>query len=416
MTQNQTIKCPECGCSIPLTEAIAKQAEEKLRKSIESEVNKKTKELDREAAFLKKQSEDLEREKQSIDEKVKYQLKIESKKIAEQERSKILAEQSSQTKAIEEELEEKRAQLSKAKNRELELRKQQRSLEDDKENLELTVQRKLDEERKLVFEQASKKAFEEQFLKLDEKDNLLAAMKTQIDDLKRKSELGSQEAQGEALEQHLQEILQRAFPFDKLEEIKKGIKGADIKQIVHSSAGRVCGTILWETKNTKLFSQDWIVKLKKDQQSAKADIAILMTITLPKGIENCGLYEDTWITDYKSALGLATAMRYSILEVARQKLVSSSKSGTKGLIYDYITGKEFALHIKSIVIAFIRMQEDLETEKRAINRIWKKRDKQITSVLTNLSGMRGSIEGISQKALPDAGSMSLEEIGENDDQ
>ncbi|KKK62778.1 hypothetical protein LCGC14_3000950, partial [marine sediment metagenome] len=183
---------------------------------------------------------------------------------------------------------------------------------------------------------------------------------------------------------------------------------------VYNSAGKSCGTILWETKSTKLFAYDWVEKLKKDQQASGADIAVLATSILPKEIDTFGLYNDIWITDYRLSLGLAMALRYSLLEIARQKVVSSGKAGTKSLIYEYVTGREFAMHIKIIASAFTKMQENLEAEKRAIARIWKKREKQLTTVLTNVSGMRGSIEGIAQKALPDVNVMSLEDIGDDD--
>ncbi|KKL85412.1 hypothetical protein LCGC14_1955020, partial [marine sediment metagenome] len=372
-------------------------------------------ELHRQDTFLKDRAKALEREKQKIDEQIQYKLIVEREKIADEERTKVLAEQSAQTAALEKELKEKQDKLYAANQRELELRKQQRDLEDEKSNLELTVQRKLDEERRSVFEQASKKASEEQALKLYQKAELIATMRKQIDELKRRAEVGSQEAQGEALEKNLQSILQQAFQYDKFSEVKKGTRGADVIQTVYTSAGRICGTIIWETKNTKLFAYDWIDKLKKDQQASKSDIAVIMTITLPKEVETFGLYDDVWITDYKSALGLATALRHGLLEVARQKIITSGKAGTKALIYEYITGKEFAMHIKVIVSAFAKMQEELETEKRAITRIWKKREKQLTTVLSNVSGMRGSIEGISQKALPDVSLMSLEEIGDDNE-
>ena len=416
MDSNQNIKCPKCGTVIPLTKAFAKQAEDTLRKQIESEVSEKTEEINRQESFLKERSKELDREKQKIDEQVQHTLRVEREKIADQERTKVLAEQSTQMKALTTELEEKRDQLSSANKRELDLRKQQRDLEDDKDNLELTVQRKLDEERRTIFEQASKKAAEEQALKLSEKDELLASMKSKIEELRRKSEVGSQEAQGEALEKNLQSMLQQAFQYDKFSDIKKGIRGADIIQTVYNTAGRPCGTIIWETKNTKLFAYNWIEKLKKDQQSSKADIAVIMTITLPNEIVGFGfgIYDDIWITNYKSALGLATALRQVLLEVARQKVVSSGKAGTKAMIYEYVTGKEFAMHIKVIVSAFAKMQEELETEKRAVTRIWKKREKQLATVLSNVAGMRGSIEGLSQKALPDVDLMSLEEIGDDD--
>ncbi len=412
MSNDQKVKCPECGALIPLTEALTSGIETELKEKLKAEFTKKTDDINREADFLKHRAEELDKEKQKISEEVKYQIKVKSAQIAEQERDKALAENSQQTKALEEELEEKRTQLASANEKELLLRKQQRDLEDSKADLELKVQRTLDEERAKIFDKASLKAAEEQALKLHEKDDLLNVMKKQIDDLKRKAELGSQEGQGEALEKSLQEMLEQQFKYDKFEDVKKGARGADILQTIYNPAGKACGTIIWELKNTKLFMQDWISKLKKDQQAAKSDIAVLMTMTLPKGIENFGLHDDIWVTDYKSTLGLATALRHGLLEVARQKVVDAGKSGAKGLIYDYVTGKEFASHIKLIVSAFTQMQEELEAEKRALTRIWKKREKQLSTVLNNVSGMRGSIEGISQKALPDV-DVSLETIGDD---
>ena len=184
---------------------------------------------------------------------------------------------------------------------------------------------KLDEERKKIAEEASRKAAEENLLKMREKDDQLAAMKKQIDELKRKAEVGSQEAQGEALEQELQECLERTFPIDKFEEIKKGAKGADIIQRIRNTSGKECGIILWESKNTKDFQKSWVEKLKKDQQDKNADIAIIMTVTLPKEIDSFGQYEDVWITDYRSAIGLAVALRHGLINVARQKLITAGQ-------------------------------------------------------------------------------------------
>ncbi len=411
----QKIKCPNCDFEIPLTDTLVKQTEKALRTKIANENASKEADLERQSKFLNKRAKNLEEEKSKINEEVQYQLKAQTEKIADQERTKILAEQSNKTEALEQELSEQRAKISAANKLELELRKQQRDLEDEKNNLELKVQRTIDQERKSILAKAKEEAAEEQFLKMEEKNEILASMKRTIDDLKRKAELGSQEAQGEALEKNLQESLQQAFTYDKFSEVKKGIRGADIIQTVYNSAGKICGTIIWELKHTKLFAQSWIDKLKKDQQASNSDIAVLMTVTLPKEIENFGIYQNVWVTDYKSTLGLATALRGGLIEVTKQKAISSGNASTKQLIYEYVTGREFSMHIQVIVSAFARMQEELETEKRAISRIWKKREKQISNVLNNISGMRGSIEGISQKALPKVSMMSLEEIGDEDE-
>jgi len=315
-------------------------------------------------------------------------------------------------------LEEKNQKLKEFQQQELELRKQQRQLQEEKEAFELEAARKLDEERNKIAEEAGKKAAEENMLKMREKDDQLAAMKKQIGELKRKAEVGSQEAQGEALEQELQEYLERTFPYDRFQEVKKGTRGADILQIVHNRTGKECGKILWESKNTKEFQKSWIEKLKKDQQEAGVNIAIIMSIVLPKGIDGFGQYDGIWLTDYRSAIGLATALRQGLIEVARQKLITTGQDSIKDILYQYITGQEFTMHIRAVVEAFQRMNEELEKEKRAMTKIWNSREKQIATVIENVAGIHGSIEGLvgGQKALPEIETLSLDAIAEENEE
>jgi hypothetical protein len=409
---DQTIKCPECGAEIPLTKALTGQIEKNIASKYKAEAAEREKEYQEKFNELNKQKKALEQQEQEIDKKVEEKLKAERKEIAEVERQKILSEQEETTKALKEELEEKNKKIKEANKKELQLLKQQRELEEAKENVELEVQRKLGEERKKILEEAKKAASEEQMLKMREKNDQLDAMKKRIDELKRKAELGSQEAQGEAMEEELQEYLDRSFPYDQFEEVKKGARGADVIQTVYNSSGRECGKILWESKNTKDFQKKWTEKLKSDQQDAKADIAVILSAALPKEITGFGVYDGVWVTDYKSLLGLATALRQGLLEAARQKIINTGRDSIKDHIYNYVTSQEFALHIKTIVSAYNQMKEDLESEKRSMNRIWKKREKQIQLILDNVTGMYGSIEGIvsNQKTLPEVDNLALDSI------
>lgn len=339
-------------------------------------------------------------------------MKDEKDKVAEAERQKILAEQAEANRLVREELAEKSKKLAEANKKELELLKQQQELQEKAESIELEVQRKIVEQRKKIAAEAAEKASEEQMLKIREKDDLIKTMQEQLESLKRRAELGSQEAQGEALEEELKDLLAREFPFDQIEEVKKGSRGADVIQTVCSSSGKECGKILWESKNTKDFQKPWIEKLKTDQQQAQADIAILMTVAMPSGIKRFGLQEGLWITDYKSATGLATALRQGIVKASREKAITAGRDSIKDVIYNYVTSQEFALHISSVMNSYKQMNEDLEAEKRAMAKIWKKREKQIATVLDNVSGMYGSIEGIVgvQKALPTVDAMELDSI------
>ena len=172
---------------------------------------------------------------------------------------------------------------------------------------------------------------------------------------------------------------------------------------------------MWESKNTKDFKKTWLPKLRKDQQDAKADIAVIVSVALPKEIESFGRQDDIWVSDFKSVIGLAAVLRELLIRVTRQKLVSAGQATMKDSIYEYVTGPEFAMHIKEVASAFAQMQQELEKEKRAVVLIWKKREKQISTVLTNVAGMRGSIEGLAQKALPEAEGFSLEEIADEEE-
>jgi hypothetical protein len=381
---DQTIKCPKCGTEIPLTEALTGQIEQSIKLKYEQEFAES--------------------------------LNAERKTIAETERRKILDEQAEQTKALEGELEEKNQKLKEFQRQELELRKQQRKLQEEKDAFALEAARKLDEERKKIAEEAGKKAADEQMLKMREKDDLIKAMQEQIESLKRKSETGSQEAQGEALEGLLQEYLERSFPYDKFEEVKKGQRGADILQIVLNKTGKECGKILWESKNTKAFQKGWIEKLKNDQMEANANIAVIMTVALPEGMDSFGQYEGVWVTDYKSSIGLATALRLGIIEVQKQRIISENQEGAKDLLYAYITSQEFIMKVRAVVDAFNRMQNELETEKRAMTKIWNSREKQIRTVIENITGFYGSIEGLvgDKKALPEIKPLSLESVIEEE--
>lgn len=392
-----------------------KELQEKTE-NIELEVQRKIaeerKKITDEAS--KKATEELELKMKEKDELIES-IQKQQEQIAETERKKILAEQAEANKAIQDELAEKTKKLTEANKKELDLLKKQQELEEKSENIDLEVQRKISEQRKKIAMEATEKATEEQMLKIREKDDLIKAMQEQVENLKRRADLGSQEAQGEALEGELKDLLEREFPFDQIEEVKKGARGADVVQVVHNSSGKECGKILWESKNTKDFQKPWIEKLKKDQQQTQADIAILMTIAMPSGIKSFGLYEGVWTTDYKSATGLALALRQGIIEANRQRIITAGRNSIKDVVYNYITSQEFSMHISSVMNSYKQMQEDLESEKRAMARIWKRREKQITTVLDNVSGMYGSIEGIvgTQKALPSMGVMELDSIAED---
>ena len=309
-------------------------------------------------------------------------------------------------------LEENASALRAAKQKELDLLKRQREVEAAREDLELEVARKLDEERQKIREQATRHADEENQLRMAEKEKKISDLSHKIDELKRKVEQGSVQLQGEVLELSIEEQLEEAFSADRIEPVAKGVKGADVVQTIISPAGRDCGAIIYETKRTKHWQGTWISKLKDDQLAAKAQIPVIITQALPEGIERFGQHEGVWVCDYASAIPLAAALRYSLIEVSREQLSNEGRTEKAEVLYSYITGTEFRQRIEAIVEYFAQMKTDLDKERRATERLWSKREGQIHSIQQNIATMFGSMEAIAGKALPSVGALELDEGSE----
>ena len=304
-------------------------------------------------------------------------------------------------------LAQKSKQLEEAQQQELNLRKRQRELEERERDLQLEVVRTLDVERKKIWEEASAKASDEQRLREMEKDKQLSEMRKQIEDLKRKAELTSQQSQGEVQELELEHVLGTQFRFDEIEPVAKGTRGGDIIQHVRDEAGKVCGKILWESKRTKAWSDGWVQKLKDDQRAEKAELAVIVTSVLPKDVSRFGNYDGVWVTDIASVVGLATLLRLNLIQLAYAMNSMSSKNEKVDMIYKYLSGTEFRHRIEAIMESFTAMQGDLDAERNAMEKIWAKRSKQIERVLKNTTGMYGDLQGIIGSALPDVKNMQL---------
>ena len=351
-----------------LREDARKKAEEKVAAktaTLEKELEEKSSALDE---IRKREAEILSKERKLEDEKAKLELDMqrtlaeERKKLREELDTKSQELVAEKTQELAGELEEARGKIKAANDRESELRKEKRRLEEEKEALDLEVQRRIDEERKKIIEKALQQAEEGQKLKMREKDDLITSLQAKLEDAQRKIQTGSQEWQGEALEEQMIESLRAQFPYDIFEDVPKGIKGADIVQKVVNPSGKVSGVILWETKNTKAFSTAWIDKLKKDLQACGADVGVIMSVALPKEIRNFGPVDEVWVTDFASAIGLCTALRYGIIKIARERLIVQHQDSMKDIVYKYVTGEDFARRVRSVVDSYVQMQGDLESE------------------------------------------------------
>jgi len=386
MTQ-QFIACPNCGKRIQLTEAFTQQIEEKLRKEFDADTKKKAREFEK--ALKSKEKEFTEK------------LSQERTKLEKQARKRAEEALSSEITDLKSQIEQRSEQLEEARKQELALRKRQHELDERERTLKLEVERTLDNERKNIWKDATAKVSEEHRLRDLEKDKRLADLHKEIEELKRKAEKGSELAQGEILELELEEVLRTNFRYDSIEPVAKGARGADVLQRVHTEAGRPCGTILWEAKRAKSWSEAWIQKLKDDQREARTELAVIVSVVLPKEISRIGYVDGIWVSDFPSVVGLAMALRASLIELAQARSALVGKSGKMELVYNYLSGPEFKQRVEAIVEAFVTMRDDLDAEKRAMERVWAKRERQIHRVLQSTAGMYGDLQGIIGASLPE---------------
>jgi len=298
-------------------------------------------------------------------------------------------------------IQEKSTQLKEAQDTELALRKRQRELQAKAENIDLEIERRLDEERKEIEKGVLSRLEEEHRLRDAQKEQFIKKLQAQIEDLKRRSEQGPQQAQGDAAEVQLEDLLRSEFPFDQIQPVGTGIRGADVIQVVVSPAGDLCGSIIWESKDTKHWNQAWIEKLKDDQLEAKADIAVIVSTALPEDVTTMTCRNSVWITSFPCIVGLATALRENLIQVDHARVASAGKEEKVELLYNYLAGTEFRQRVEAMAEAFTSMHEDLASEKRALERIWAKRAKQIDRFVKNVVGMYGDVQGIVGAAVPD---------------
>ena len=307
-------------------------------------------------------------------------------------------------------LTEANTKLKAAQDTELTLRKERRELEEQKATLELTLTRRLDEERAKIRETAKKEAAEERQLKDAEKDKLINDLRVQLDDMKRKAEQGSQQLQGEILETTLEDLLRQQFPFDEITPVPKGVHGGDVIHTVRDASGAVCGIILWESKRTKAWSDGWLPKLRDDQRAAKAQIAILVSLELPKDVTSFHHIDGVWVSSVACAISLAHALRAGMLEVGAAKRALDRRHDKMEVLYKYLSGQEFRHRVEGIVEAFVTLREELEAEKRSTQRIWAKREKQLERAISQTAGMYGDLSGIIGGALPAIANLGLPAI------
>ena len=423
MASQTTIKCPNCGCEIDINDALYHQLEGKYKgeylaqkKQLEAELEAKRKEQEAYLESLRTKEQQLQDQKEKFEEEIKkatqIQLKMERARLQEELRKEILDEQNESVALLQKQLEEKSNQV-----KELNITKAQiLQLQREKEEMESAITAKaelaLNEKLKEEKEKIQKAADEQNELKFRQKEEQLKQLQEQLQIAQRKAEQGSMQLQGEVQELAIEEWLREKFPFDTIDEIKKGARGADCVQIVHTRESQNCGTIYYESKRTKEFQRSWIEKFKADMREKGADIGVIVTDAMPSEIQRMGLYEGVWICTFEEFKGLSAVLREQLIRIHQVLIAQENKSDKMSLLYHFLTSNEFKMQIEAIVEAFSTMQSDLDSEKRAMQKIWKQREKQIEKVLDNTINMYSSIKGIAGNAVANIKALELPYSGD----
>ena len=375
------IKCPNCGHEFEPTDSIREEVQRELR-------NKMT-------DWQKQQQQKFEA--QLAEEKKKTQQETETlirRSVASDFENKLtLLEQNNK---------ENEEKLKLARQKEAEFLRKEQDLKNKEAEIEITVQKQLqkdrekltDDIRKIEEQKVAAKETEYQ-LRLKELEKQLDDQKKLADEMRRKSEQGSMQLQGEVQELALEEMLKTAFPFDVISEVGKGVRGADCIQTVRNNFGQECGKIIFESKRTKDFANDWIEKLKADMRSQGADVAVIVTQALPKDMDRFGEKDGIWICSFAEVKPIVQMLRNGIIKIASALKSQENRGDKMHLLYDYLTSREFAEQWQAIREGFMSMKLSIQKERDAMEKLWKQREKQLEKVLLNAAHVRGSIEGIS---------------------
>ena len=401
-----TVVCPQCKTEIKLTESLAAPLLADVKRQFEQKLAQKDADMAKREQSLTERAESVEKAKANLDQQIAAKLQQERVRIAaeEQQKAKLvlgndLNQKTKEISTLQEVLKQRDAKLAEAQQAQAELIGKQRELDDARRELELTIAKRVQADLGSERERAKREAEEELKFKVMEKDQTITAMQKQIEDLKRRAEQGSQQLQGEVQELELEALLTAKFPRDMIQPVPKGEFGGDVLHRVVGPTNQPCGTILWESKRTKNWSDGWLPKLREDQRAAKAEIAVIISQALPKDIETFGFTGEVWVADPKVALPVAMALRQTLIEVACLRQASEGQQSKMEMIYGYLTGPRFRQRVQAIVEAFSSMKKDLDVEKKVITRQWAKREEQIDRVMQATVGMYGDLQGIAGRTL-----------------
>jgi hypothetical protein len=414
MAEQSSIQCPNCGTTIDVNDILKHQLEDSIRKEFQQKANAQSKELELKNEQFEKAKTEFEAKKKHENElfaeRLEREKKVAEKEITEKLKTKLDEENKDRLLLMEKELSEKSEKLRELSKMQGEIAKLQREKLEMKDAIQAEAEKQLNATLILERDKIRKQEEEKNELKIKEYQKQSDDQKKLIEEMKRKQEQGSMQLQGEVMELAIEEWLANNFPLDTIDEIKKGANGADCLQIVNTRELQNCGSIYYESKRTKAFQPAWIEKFKNDIRTKRANIGVLVTEVMPAGLDRMGMRDGIWICTYEEFKGLSAVLRQSLIQVSQAVQAQENKGDKMSMLYDFLTSNEFRLQIEGIVEGFTQMQGDLDSEKRAMQRIWKQREKQIEKVVHNTLGMYGSIRGIAGNAVQTVRALELDFI------
>lgn len=398
MSVENHITCPSCGHSFDietvLTEKIERSFKEKYNAAFVQERKKMQETIASEKQKLQKEQETLQLQQQNFQQVLKESL--DKERIAQEKvlKTQMEGRYQQQIQQLLEQQKEDAGKLGQLLSTQIENEKLKQSLQNQEKTIRLELEQQLTENMKQKTAELVQKETEKMQLNMKEKETVISQLHAQIEEMKKKAEQGSMQLQGEAQELLLEEILKNLFPFDVIEEVGKGVRGADVIQTVHNKLGKACGKIAWESKRTKHWSNDWIKKIKEDQGRVKADVCVIVSEVLPEEVDKIAIVDGVYVCSFSDFKGLAVALRDGMQKIQQAFEGQSNKGDKMQLLYDFLMGSEFKLQMNAIVGGFRTLKEGYEKEKLAMHRIWKEREKQLDSILINTQEFLGSLEGI----------------------
>jgi hypothetical protein len=402
-----TLLCPKCNHEIHLTESLAAPLIERTRIAFQEQLNNKEAEVARKLEEVRHERDGLAKARGQLDDEVAARVAAERAQIVAAEAKKARENTEAELKAKDAEAAELRrdlaknnAKLAEAQKVHAELMRKERALDESRRELDLTIERRVKASVDDIRMKAKQEADEAARLRVLEKDQTIESMARNIEELKRKAQQGSQQSQGEALELDLEELLSARFPTDLIEAVRKGEIGADLVQRVNGALGHPAGSILWESKRTKTWSDAWLAKVKEDQRRCGADLALIVSQALPKHVETFDLVEGVWVAHPRCALPVAVALRQTVIEVSGTRLIQQGQQTKADQVYQYLTGTKFRQRVEAVIEKFHDMRDDLDKERKFILRQWAKRETQILTVIESTVGMVGDLQAIAGKAMP----------------